>query len=127
MKHATALAPLLALLLAAPPALAAEAQAPRASIPFVSHGGIRDWVAEDNRTVYVQDNFRRWYRAVLFAPSNDLPFAHAIGFDTGPIGTLDKWSTLVIRGQRYPIQSFERVEGPPAKPGKAGKAARSAS
>lgn len=116
MKYFTALAPLLALALAAPPAIAAENDAPRAaSIPFVNHGGIRDWVAVGDRTVYVQDNGRRWYRATLFAPATDLPFATAIGFDVRPSGTLDKWGSVVIRGQRYPLSAFERVDGPPKK------------
>lgn len=117
MKRMMAFAPFLALLLAAPPAFAAQ-QAPAqrdASIAFANHHGVRDWVAEGEQTIYFQDSGRRWYRATLFAPSTDLPFAQAIGLDTGPIGSLDKWSSVVIRGQRYPLQSFERVDGPPAK------------
>ena len=120
MKH-FALAPLLALALAGSPALAATnaKQPPAAAIPFANHGGIRDWVAEGDRTLYVQDNFRKWYRAILFTPAFDLPFAQAIGFDTRPMGTLDRWSTVIVRGQRYPISSFERVDGPPPRKTKA--------
>jgi len=121
MKRLIALAPFLALCLAAPPAFAAQSAAKppaAAAIAFANHHGVRNWVAQGNQTIYFQDSSRRWYRATLFAPSSDLPFAQAIGFDTGPIGTLDKWSTVIIRGQRYPLQSFERVDGPPARPTK---------
>jgi hypothetical protein len=120
MKRSIAFAPFLALLFAAPPAFAAQpaAKAPAASIPFANHHGVRDWVAQGERTIYFQDAARHWYRATLFAPSVDLPFAQVIGYDTGPIGTLDKWSTIIIRGQRYPLQSFERVAGPPARSAK---------
>lgn len=114
------LAPLLAIALAGSPVLAATnaKQPSAAAIPFANHGGIRDWVAEGDRTLYVQDNFRKWYRATLFAPAFDLPFAQAIGFDTRPMGTLDRWSAVIVRGQRYPISSFERVEAPPRRKAK---------
>lgn len=122
MKKAIALAPVLALLFAAPPVMAtapADGASTRpAAIPFANHS-VRNWVSEGDQVIYFEASGRRWYRAVLFAPSTDLPFAQAIGFDTGPAGTLDKWSTLVIRGQRYPIRSFERVDGPPSKARKA--------
>lgn len=115
MKRSIAFAPFLALLLTAPPALAAQSapKQPEASIPFANHHGVRDWVAQGDQIIYFQDAARHWYRAKLFAPSPDLPFVQAIGYDTGPIGTLDRWSTVIIRGQRYPLQSFERVDGPP--------------
>ncbi|HWJ69886.1 MAG TPA: hypothetical protein VNS79_07560 [Sphingobium sp.] len=115
MKRSIAFAPFLALLLTAPPALAADmaTRPPAASIPFANHHGVRDWVAEGDQTIYFQDATRHWYRATLFTRSIDLPFAFAIGLDTGPIGTLDKWSSVIIDGQRYPLQSFERVSGPP--------------
>lgn len=126
MRQFTFAAPLLALALATP-VIAAQAPTPRAAaIPFANHDGIRDWVAVGDRTVYVQDVFRHWYRATLFAPAIDLPFAQAIGFDTGPIGTLDKWSTLIIHGRRFPISAFERVDGPPMSRAEARKAAKEA-
>jgi hypothetical protein len=113
------MAPVLALLLTAPPALATPDPAPRqASIPFANHLGVRNWVAVGDRTIYFEDNSRRWYKATLFAPSFDLQFVEAIGLDTGPVGRLDKWSNVIVRGQRIPISSFEQVDGPPAKPHK---------
>ena len=87
----------------------------RAMIPFADTVGIWDWRAEGNRTIYIEDNHRRWYKAVLFSPALDLPFVNFIGIDAGPTGTLDKFGAVYIHGQRYPFASFERVDGPPKK------------
>jgi hypothetical protein len=120
MKLSSLILPLAALALgipaayAEPPAPQAEAQQ-NARIPFVNHGGIRDWRSDDNDTIYIQARNRDWYKATLSTPAFDLPFTTSIGFDTGPVGTLDKFSWIVIRGQRYPIASLERIPGEPPK------------
>jgi hypothetical protein len=120
MKLISFILPLAALALAAPAAYA-ETPAPQAEarqnarIPFVNHGGIRDWRVDDSDTLYIQARNRDWYKATLMMPSFDLPYVFAIGFDTGPIGTLDKFSSIVVRGQRYPIASLERIPGEPPK------------
>jgi hypothetical protein len=104
--------------LAAPaaPAVAQSQPAPTSaevSIPFANNGGIRDWREDGKQAVYIQDRFFRWYRATLMAPSFDLPTALAIGFDTGPNGRFDRFSSIVVRDQRYPVQSLVRIEGAP--------------
>ncbi|MBU1377116.1 MAG: hypothetical protein KKE02_13445 [Alphaproteobacteria bacterium] len=88
---------------------------PQASIPFVNHDGIRDWQATDSRTLYVQDSSRKWYRATMFAPCIDLPFAQTIGFETRGIDTFDRFSSIRVRGERCQISSLERSDAPPAK------------
>ena len=65
--------------------------------------------------IYFKDNFRHWYRAELFGPAFDLPYAQHIGIDASPSGTLDKFGAIYVRGQRYGFRSFERVDGPPAR------------
>jgi hypothetical protein len=118
MKLSSLVLPLAALALAAPP-VHAEQAAPQveaqqeARIPFVNHGGIRDWHAHDRDTLYIQGRNRAWYEATLMRPAYDLRFSTAIGFDTGPSDTLDKFSTVVIRGQRYAIKSLVKIEGEP--------------
>lgn len=120
MKLSSLILPLAVLALAAPAAYA-ETPSPQADaqqdarIPFVNHGGVRDWRSNDKDTVYIQASNRDWYKATLMTPAFDLPYANAIGFDTGPNGTLDKFSTIVVRGQRYPIASLERIAGEPPK------------
>jgi hypothetical protein len=117
------LVPLLALGVAAAPAVNAQSQetsvATEASIPFVNHGGIRDWRSGDRETLYVQGRDRQWFKATLMAPAHGLPFAWAIGFDTGPMDRLDRFSSVVVEGVRYPIQSLVKVDGPPTRPSKA--------
>ena len=121
MKYGSVLTAFAALALTATPAFAAghavqqtaSATPEEASIPFANHGGIWDWQAQGDQTIYFQDNARNWYKASLFAPSVDLPFAQAIGVAPGPLGSLDRWSSVYIHGQRYPIQSLVRVSGPP--------------
>lgn len=124
MKLSSIILPLATLALAAPAAYA-ETPSPQVQaqknvhIPFVNHGGIRDWRSDDREVVYIQASNRDWYKATLISPAFDLPFTTAIGFDTGPNGTLDKFSSIVVRGQRYPIASLERIAGEPPKKVKA--------
>jgi hypothetical protein len=87
---------------------------PQASIPFVNHNGIRDWRAADDRTLYVQDSHRQWYRATLFAPCIDLVFAQSVGFETRGGDTFDRFSTIRVRGERCSVTSLERSDAPPA-------------
>lgn len=113
-------APLLALGITAAPAFAHSAAPPaaaqqEASVPFANVGGIRDWRSEGQRAIYVQDRSHQWYKATLMSPSIDLPFSEAIGFDTGPIDTFDHFSNVIVHGQRYPVESLVKVDGPPAK------------
>ncbi len=124
MKLSSIILPLTALALVTP---AAYAETPSkqteakqdARIPFVNHGGVRDWRSNDRETIYIQASNRAWYKATLMSPALDLPYTTAIGFDTGPNGTLDKFSSIVVRGQRYPIASLERIAGEPPKKAKA--------
>ena len=107
--------------LAAVPSGAVAAPAParsEASIPFANHGGVDDWRAEGTRTIYFKDQHNKWYRATLMMPAFDLPFVETIGIDARPVGTLDKFGAVIVKGQRYPFASFESVSGPPSKASK---------
>jgi len=120
IKAKLLIVPLIALGLATSPAVATgDEPEPQASaearIPFVNNGGIRDWRAEGRDTLYVQDRLRRWYKATLMHPATGLPFAQAIGFETRGIDSFDRFSTVVVDGQRIPVQSLVRVEAPPTK------------
>ena len=83
MKLSSIVLPLAALALVAP---AAYAETPsqhadagqNARIPFVNHGGIRDWRSNDKDTAYIQSSNRDWYKATLMSPALDLPFATVI-------------------------------------------------
>lgn len=92
-----------------------ELREPQASIPFVNHGGIRNWQATDSRTLFVQDSRRQWYRATLFSPCFDLPFAIAIGFETRGIDRFDKFSTVRVGRDRCQVSSLTPSDAPPSR------------
>jgi len=87
-------------------------QHPETSIPFANHGGIRDWQVLDDSSLLVQGNNGRWYLAKLQSPAFYLPFTERLGFATDPSGTLEKFSAVIVRGQRYPIVSLTRTDPP---------------
>ena len=112
MKNNNALfiAPLVALAMVASPvsvsaATAKPAQSEDASVPFIDHGAIRDWRADGDRVIYFQDSGRQWYRATLMNNCLDLPYAQAIGFDARGTNTFDRFSAVIVRGQRCPLTS----------------------
>ena len=107
---------LIAALIAATSAYALEPAAqPQASIPFVNHGGVRNFEAVGRDTLYIEDQHRHWYRAELMGYCPDLDFAQAIGFETRGPDTLDRFGTLIVRGQRCPLKSLVESGPPPKK------------
>jgi hypothetical protein len=124
MKKAILLISFAVLALTGNPASAAQEAkaAPPAAIPFANSGGVWDWTTgEDDRTIYFQDRHRQWFKATLFMQAFDLPYTTAIRIDGGATNTLDKWGAIYVGRQRYPFQSFEKVDGPPVKAKKAKK------
>lgn len=110
------LAVMASLLASVGPAAAADADRPGdASIPFVNHGGIRDWRDDGRDAIYLQDQRGQWYRATFMSPCNDLPFANAVGFETRGIDTFDKFGAVIVRGQRCTVTSFVKSAPPPKK------------
>lgn len=87
----------------------------QASIPFVDMGSIRNYQAVGRDALYIQDNGGKWYRATLMSDCFDLPFAQAIGFDVRGTNTLDRYATVVVRGQRCPLSSLVASDAPPKK------------
>jgi hypothetical protein len=97
-------------------AAASSSPAAAVSIPFANHGGIRNWEADRDRGLWVQDSRRNWYYAKLMGPCIGLDFALSIGFDTRPMGSFDRFSSIVVpREGRCLIQSFVPSEGPPTR------------
>lgn len=91
------------------------------SIPFANHGGIRDWRADSDRGLWIQDTFGKWYYAAVMGPCIGLNFANSIGFDTRPQGSFDRFSSIVVpREGRCAIQSLRPSGAPPTKHGKSG-------
>jgi hypothetical protein len=99
------------------PAFAAETAAqPPASIAFANHGGIWNWQADKDQGLWVQSNSRQWYYAKFMGPCIGLDFANAVGFDTRPMGTFDRFSAVVVPNWgKCQVRSFELSDGPPAR------------
>jgi hypothetical protein len=95
-------------------AAAAPAPLPEAQIPFAKRN-IWNWQVVDDQTVLIQDQGRRWYKATLFGHCINLPFADRIAFDSNSGGTFDKFSAILVRGQRCPLRSLVESPAPPKK------------
>ena len=108
-------------LLAASGLALAETNTPaEPSIPFANHGGIRDWAADGDRGLWVQDLHRQWYYAKLMAPCIGLNFAQRIGFDTHPHDRFDHFSSIIVPGTgRCALESLRTSATPPSKQSKA--------
>jgi hypothetical protein len=72
----------------------------------------------------IQDSRRDWYYATFFGPCRDIDFAQAVGVDTRGTSRLDKFASLLVRGERCAISSFVTSAPPPTKEER--KAAREA-
>ena len=86
-----------------------------ASIPFVSFRNIRNFEADGEEAVYLQDQRRNWYHATLTSRCFELPFVHAIGVDTRGGNSVDQFSTLIVGRDRCRIESLVRSGPPPKK------------
>ena len=106
---------ILAAALAAPALAEPLGEPPQASIPFANHPrAIRNFEAPSDEIVYLQDRRRRWYRADL-GHCFGLKWAHRIGYDTRGGINLDSFGAILVDGQRCPIVSLTRSDGPPRK------------
>jgi hypothetical protein len=118
MKTTARWSALLAVLIAA--AAFADTAAPakaetQAQIPFANHGGIYDWRVVNDRTVLIQSQNRRWYKATLLSSCIELPFAETVGFESNADGSFDKFSSIKVRDQHCPLVSLVETAAPPTK------------
>jgi hypothetical protein len=102
-----------------------QGPSPEAQIAFANHGGIYNWQVVDDRTVLIQSQSRKWYKATLFSPCFDLPFAERLGFESNSDGSFDKFSAIQVRSQKCPLVSLVETTAPPKK-SKAKKSAAAA-
>jgi hypothetical protein len=105
--------------------------ASEARIPFANSGGIYNWRAMNDKTLLIQGQDRKWYKATLLSSCVDLPFAERLGFESNPDGSFDKFSAIQVGNQRCQVVSFVETAAPgkkskAKKPDKAAAAATSA-
>lgn len=85
------------------------------SIVFPDNSSIRNWQADGNRGIWVQDRQRNWYYGSFAGFCSNLNFAQAIGVETRGVNRLDRFSTIIVRGESCPLSSFVTSTPPPTK------------
>jgi hypothetical protein len=113
---------LLAAAVAAPALAAPPPERVEVGIPFANRA-IDNFEAPSDEVLYLEDRNKRWYRAEV-GHCTGLKWAHAIGYDTRGSLSLDNGGAILVDGQRCPILSLTRSDGPPKRV-KKGKARRS--
>jgi Family of unknown function (DUF6491) len=94
-----------------------DTPAPEAKIPWANHHGIYSWQVINDRTVLIQAQNRKWYKATLFSPCINLPFEERLGFESNADGSFDKFSSIKTRGQNCPLVSLVESAPPGKKAG----------
>jgi len=85
-------------------------------VPFLHIGRFRTFRAYDDETLYLRGSHRRWYRLTTLGPCPNLPWARVIGVDTNRGPTLDRFSTLIVDGDRCQLRSVVNSGEPPKRP-----------
>jgi Family of unknown function (DUF6491) len=83
-----------------------------ASIVFPNYGAIRNFEADGDRGIWIEDQQRRWYYGEFMGPCIGLNFANAIGFDTGGLSRFDRFSKIIVRDDVCTLISFVTAEKP---------------
>lgn len=109
---------------AAEPAKDSRALGVESSIVFPSNSSIRNWQADRERGLWVEGRRGEWFYGRFAGICRDVDFAQAIGVDTRGAGRLDKFASIIVRGERCLLSSFVTSAPPPSKAER--KAAREA-
>ncbi len=94
------------------------------SIAFPSDSTIRNWQADRDRGIWIEGRRGEWYYGTFAGFCRDVDFAQAIGVETRGAGRLDKFASIIVRGERCLLSSFVTSAPPPSKAER--KAAREA-
>lgn len=89
------------------PDLGVEAQ-----ILFPNLGAIRNFEADGNDGLWLEGPQQRWYYAEIAGGCQALNFAQGIGFDTLGSPRFDKFSVIIVEGERCRIGSLVTAEKP---------------
>jgi hypothetical protein len=112
------------------PAAEPRALGVESSIVFPNGSSIRNWQPDRDRGVWIEGRRGEWFYGSFAGLCRDLDFAQAIGFETRGAGGLDRFSSIIVRGERCQLTSFVTSAPPPSKKDKkaaaeAAKAAKS--
>lgn len=81
-------------------------------IIFANHGEIRNFEADGQDGIWLEDRKRRWYYAELLGGCQGLNFAQGVGFDTGGSSNFDKFSSIIVDEWKCPVVSLVTAEKP---------------
>lgn len=81
-------------------------------IIFANHGEIRNFEADGQDGIWLEDRKRRWYYAELLGGCQGLNFAQGVGFDTGGSSNFDKFSSIIVDEWKCPVVSVVTAEKP---------------
>jgi Family of unknown function (DUF6491) len=82
------------------------------SIVFPNYGAIRNYEADGDTGIWVEDQQRRWYYGTFLGSCRDLNFSQALGFDTGGLSRFDRFSKIITRDDVCQLNSFVTAEKP---------------
>ena len=110
---------IIALLLAAATAGSAAAATPTFSakettIRYAASGGIRDWHADDERSIYLRDRTGRWYQARFHGICPGVTHSPSIGVNTDRLGAFDRFGTISTYRGLCSVASVVRAAKPVA-------------
>jgi Family of unknown function (DUF6491) len=83
-----------------------------AAIVFPNYGAIRNFEADGNDGIWIEDQQRRWYYGEIMGGCQGLNFATGIGFDAGGSSRFDKFSKIIVDGDTCQLSSFVTSEKP---------------
>ncbi|QAY79470.1 DUF6491 family protein [Sphingosinicella sp. BN140058] len=98
----------------------AAAPAGETTIPAVAGRGVLEWRAGGEDLVFIRSFLGKWYRVQLTGRCARLDDARGLGFETSPLGELDRNSTIIAEGERCPVSSIVRIDAPPPRKKPAG-------
>jgi Family of unknown function (DUF6491) len=109
---------LIALILAAVPLPLAADETPardvgvEGNISFPAQGGIRNFRADNDKGVWLEDRQRKWYYASFIGPCPEIRFAQGIGIDTRGSARFDKFSRILVGKNSCAIATLVTADKP---------------
>jgi Family of unknown function (DUF6491) len=85
------------------------------SIAFPNHGGIRNFEANEERGLWIEDRQRRWYYAKFIGNCRGIDYANGIAFDTRGSSSFDRFGAIAVNGDYCLIESLVTAEKPLAR------------
>jgi len=85
------------------------------AIPFVSSIRSVEWQRASDNALYLRGGNGSWYLVRTMNRCTRLRTSLAIGFQTSALDQLDRHSAILVQGQRCPVASVTRSDGPPRR------------